>query len=118
LESENLKKEEIIAIFAFVSLSAIIALLLAMAPSANNNANENLQMRGENAILQCPEEGEVACDAGGCPGVRRCSGGAWLSCIPVRECSPGREVPCALNACDFGVVKCDSCGQWGECNSN
>ncbi|MFH1095330.1 MAG: hypothetical protein V1728_03875 [Candidatus Micrarchaeota archaeon] len=52
-----------------------------------------------------------------CPGVQACQGGLWSDCQSLEHiCRPGRQVPCDLDACSFGVSICNSCGTgWGPC---
>ena len=67
---------------------------------------------------ECSSGSNRACPMpNGCPGVQTCHDGLWPDCQSLaRICRPGRQVPCDLNACSFGVSICDSCGTgWGPC---
>ena len=62
-------------------------------------------------VRECAGNETKECDRNGCPGTRKCAGGAFSECLlPNKVCSPGERVGCSTNGCSFGYMACNPCG--------
>jgi hypothetical protein len=61
--------------------------------------------------IGCSYGESIGCNVSGCPGTKRCEGGAFGNCeLPARACVPGKRIGCSLNGCSFGYKVCNACG--------